>query len=102
MAQALAPSDHRSDSDDDGEEKEENFFPVPTETEDEFPTPSNALIVDGIVIPAAGDLAKKSTAKRTKDIKWTTAMEEKLLAAVFSKKAHINTDIPKYKKWDLV
>ena len=53
MAQTLAPSDRRSDSNDDGEEKEENFSPVPAETEDEFPNSSNALVVDGIVIPVA-------------------------------------------------
>ena len=29
-------------------------------------------------------------------------MEEKLLAIVYSMKAHVNTDVPKYKKWDLV
>ena len=67
-----------------------------------WPNPANAQVVDGVVVPLAADLAKKSTAKRTKDTKWTAAMEEKLVNAVYGLKTHANTDIAKYKKWDLV
>jgi len=72
------------------------------EEEGEWPNPTNAQVIDGVVFPLAADLAKRSTAKRTKDTKWSTTMEEKLAAVVYSVKAHLNTDIAKYKKWDLV
>jgi len=70
--------------------------------EGEWPNSTNAQVIDGVVFPLAADLAKRSTAKRTKDTKWSTTMEEKLAAVVYSLKAHLNTDIAKYKKWDLV
>jgi hypothetical protein len=72
------------------------------EEEGEWPNPNHAQVIDGVVLPLAADLAKRSTAKRTKDTKWSTTMEEKLAAVVYSVKAHLNTDIAKYKKWDLV
>ena len=100
--QNLAPSGNRSDSDEGEEQKEESIFGGDHNAVMDWPNPTNAQVVDGVVVPLAADLAKKSTAKRTKDTKWTAAMEEKLVNAVYGLKAHANTDIGKYKKWDLV
>ena len=95
--QILAQPGHRSDSDDEEEGKEDSQFYVDP-TNADWPQPLNSQIVGGVVVPLATDLAKKSTAKHTKDTKWTTAMEEKLVAAVYAMKAHIITDVAKNKK----
>ena len=98
-SQRLAQSGNRSDSE---ELEEESLFHADNSAELEWPNPTNAQVVDGVVVPLASDLAKKSTAKRTGGTKWSTTIEEKLAATVYSLKAHLNTDIAKYKKWDLV
>jgi len=45
---------------------------------------------------------KKTTHKKTTDVKWTIEMEEKLVAAVLGLKAHVKTNITVEKKYELV
>jgi len=71
------------------------------EEEGEWPNPNHAQVIDGVVLPLAADLAKRSTAKRTKDTKWSTTMEEKLAAVVYSVKARIRLSAVRYNFWDL-
>jgi len=97
----LAQPGHRSDSDDEEEGKEDSQFHI-DHSNPNRPQPNNSQIVGGVVVPLAIDLAKKSTAKHTKDTKWTTAMEEKLVSTVYAMKAHIITDVSKNKKWEQV
>ena len=87
------PSDTGLDSEEEDEEEQKDD----SMTNDDWPNTANSQIVGGIVVPLAVDLAKKSTAKHTKDTKWTAAMEEKLVTNVYAMKAHIITDIPKHK-----
>ncbi len=101
-SQNSAPSDNRSDSDEGEEQSEESIFGGDHNAVMDWSNPTNAQVVDGVVVHLAADLAKKSTAKHTKDTKWTAAMEEKLVSAVYGLKAHANTDIAKYKKSDSV
>ncbi len=85
-------SQSHSDSELEGEESAFLFV----NDSQEFVEPST------VAASAGGGGAKKSTAKLTSDVRWTTMMEEKLVSTVLAEKAYIKTDITMAKKFDIV